>query len=281
MFDTIKVDLRTVLQKNLAESEFEWLADAIVQTTKDGTSRKLYLNYSLCGSKISHKTLDDFSEINGELSSYLKIQQANTVEIARIYFLTDLLEKNNSFVDPVKNLIQIADKTELEGFLKFLVLLPSPENYQFAAVEALRTNISTVFDAISKHNPYPAEYFTDQQWNQMFLKAAFMQQDLGAMVSIDERANADLARIISDYAHERWAASRTIDPLFWRPISNFLEGILVDDVKRLFSSENIRENQAAALVCHYSTLPIAKELLDGNPKLKAEIKKGSLTWQTL
>ena len=281
MFDTIKVDLKTVLQKNLAESEFEWLVDAIEQTKKEGTSRKLYLNYSLCGNKISRKALDDLSEINSELSAYLKIQQANTVEIARIYFLTHLLGNNSAFVDPVKNLIQVADKSELEGFLKFLVLLPSPENYQFAAVEALRTNISTVFDAISKHNPYPAEYFTDQQWNQMFLKAAFMQQDLGAMVSIDERANADLARIISDYAHERWAASRTIDPLFWRPVSNYLEGVLVDDVKRLFSSENIREQRSAALVCFNSKLPIAAKLMKNYPELKSEIDSGKLTWETL
>ena len=159
------------------------------------------------------------------------------------------MEADNDFFAPkVANIIQVADTGELETFLKFLILLPNPENYKSAAVDALRTNISTVFNAIAFHNPYPSLFFNDQQWNQMYLKTAFMQGDLSAILDIDERANKDLARIISDYAHERWAASRDIDPYFWRPVSKFLDDTLLLDMKRLLESGNPTENKGGSIM---------------------------------
>lgn len=281
MFSNLSTTIETLLSKNLTTEEHKWLTKAITTISEQKTARKLYLNYSLTSSKIHKNSLVDFTGTNEKLKDYLKKQQTNTVALARIYLLISALESDSSFKDAVKNLIQIADKSELETFLKYLVFLPNPKDYQFAAVEALRTNISTVFEAISRYNPYPAEYFTDQQWNQMYLKAAFMQLDLSTIEQIDERANADLARIISDYAHERWAASREIDPYFWRPISNFIDESLATDIKRLLQSDNRKENKAAALVCYNSRLPIAKELLNNYPGLIAQIQEGKLTWNNI
>ena len=93
--------------------------------------------------------------------------------------------------------------------------------------------------------------------------------------------NKDLTRIISDYAHERWAASRTIDPEFWRPTSNFIEGVLIEDMVRLFKSDNPKENKAAALVCFYSNRTEAKALLNEHPKLKEQLMNNILTWDNL
>ncbi|MEM8929202.1 MAG: EboA domain-containing protein [Bacteroidota bacterium] len=281
MFENLADDFKSILQQNLLDAEYKWLTDAIEEIKSAGISRKLYLNYSLCGTKIQNKILASLDAISNDLWNYLKIQKASKREIARIYLLQAVLKASPTFKEPVRNLIQISDTSELETFLKYLVLLPEPENYQFAAVEAIRTNISTVFDAISKHNPYPSRYFSDQQWNQMFLKAAFMQQDLSAIVAIDERANTDLARIISDYAHERWAASRAVDPLFWRPISNFLNERLMEDVKRLFKSQNRKEQQAAALICSNSKFQMAKDLLNTYPKEKSNIELGLISWNTI
>ncbi|MGY8916509.1 MAG: EboA domain-containing protein, partial [Flavobacteriales bacterium] len=91
------------------------------------------------------------------------------------------------------------------------------------------------------------------------------------IMDIDARANKDLVRIISDYAHERWAASRKVDPYFWRPVGGFLNETLVDDMKRLFLSENEKDNMAAALSCAISDNPQAKILLDKYPHLKNNI----------
>lgn len=259
-----------------------WLDEKTSILETDKNVKDLYMSYSLLASKFDKNISVKFEgEISGALS-YLDSHNANLLEAARIYLLAKVLEIDDAFYGPkVANIIQVADTTELETFLKYLVLLPKPEMYKSTAVEALRTNISVIFDAITLNNPYPAKYFNDQQWNQMYLKAAFMERDLSQIQSVDERANADLARIISDYAHERWAASRKIDPMFWRPVSKFLNDTLLKDMQRLLGSEDVYENRAGALCCYYSENKEALKLLEPYNNLKTEIETNKLTWNTL
>jgi hypothetical protein len=217
-----------------------------------------------------------------DLNSYLSVQKANSQQITRIFLLCKVLQADKAFfTSKVAKLIEVADTSELETFLKFLIVLPNPEDYKNTAVEALRTNISTVFNAIAHNNPYPTLFFDDQQWNQMFLKTAFMQGDLSAILDIDKRANKDLARIISDYAHERWAAGRDIDPDFWRPVPKFIGASLLEDMARLLKSNNSDENRAGALCCYYSENQEAKNLLIGHQNLIQQIENKDLSWETI
>lgn len=281
MAKTSKDYLSDILQLNLNNSEFQWLIDAVAQISEAKSKKDLYMTYSLCTSKIQNTPIADFGTRDFAWKTYLETQKASTLEVSRIFILSSALEAGDEFLKPVQQLIQVADKTELETFLKYLVLLPEPKNFNFAAVEALRTNIATVFNAISQYNPYPAQYFTTAEWNQMYLKAAFMQQDLKKIPEIDKMANKDLARIISDYAHERWAASRDVEPMFWRPVSNFLEGNLIDDIERLFKSDAEREQKAATLVCFHSNSDEAKKLLKTYDTHLQKVEKGDITWKNL
>ncbi|NJB35033.1 MULTISPECIES: EboA domain-containing protein [Flavobacteriaceae] len=271
----------TLLKKCLSTEEYNWLQTAIAEVVATQNKQKLYIAYSLCATKIHAETVKEYDIFPGDKASWLSSQEINFLELSRIVLLRSILEAEPKMEGAVQKLIQVADITELETFLKFLVLLPKPENYKFVAVEALRTNIATVFNAISQNNPYPSAYFTSAEYNQMYLKSAFMQQDLTKIIGVDEMANADLARIISDYAHERWAASRTIDPAFWRPVSNFLDGTLIDDIERLFKSKDAKERRAATLVCYHSKKKAAQQLLQINIEYLEEAKNGTLTWQNL
>ncbi|MCM4151261.1 hypothetical protein DHD05_06640 [Arenibacter sp. N53] len=282
VFENIGSQLLKILEDNVDKENRQWLLSKIESIVETESTKDLYLTYSLVPTKI--KTEKDLSLLldDKELKAYLEVQQANLQQIARIFLLYKVLEaKEDFFKAKVANIIEVADKSELETFLKFLVLLPNPENYKFQAVEALRTNIATVFDAIALNNPYPALYFNEQQWNQMYLKAAFMQQNLNEIVQVDKRANKELTRIISDYAHERWAASRAIDPSFWRPVGNFMDEKLLKDMKRLFSSDNLTERKAAGLCCYNSNSSAAKALLAEFPDLSKEIEKGIITWENI
>ncbi|MBT2161663.1 EboA domain-containing protein [Zobellia barbeyronii] len=275
-------ELQSLLNSNLDAATDSWLQSKLEQITSSSSTKDLYMTYSLLASKIDSDTVLNLSSDTDEVTQYLRTQNATTLQIARIYLLIKVLKANGDFFVPkVANLIQVADTGELETFLKYLILLPDAENYKQTAVEALRTNIATIFEAISMQNPYPAKYFNDQQWNQMFLKAAFMQLDLSTILSIDERANKDLTRIISDYAHERWAASREIEPLFWRPVAAFLDENLLKDMVRLFASDNPIENKVAALCCYTSEEPMAKELLAKHPELKAQVENKNITWKNI
>ncbi|MEO9511771.1 MAG: EboA domain-containing protein [Flavobacteriaceae bacterium] len=275
-------DLFNILKQNLDASENHWYVDKLDSILKEKSVRTLYLMYSLCSSKLSTKALNVPKGTMPDLANYLNIHNANVLELGRIHLLVKVLEEDKEFfTEKVSNLIQIADIGELETFLKFLVLLPHSGDYQFSAVEALRTNITTIFDAISLNNPYPAMFFNEQQWNQMYLKAAFLQRDLSSILDIDKRANKNLVRIISDYAHERWAASREIDPEIWRPVSRFLNETLLQDIVKLFESENLYENRAAALCCYYANFKDAKAILEKYPDVKNQVENGLLTWDNL
>ena len=259
-----------------------WL-DKKIKTILEGRStRELYMTYSLLAQRVPPSSNIRYPPSNSEAIAYLKAKNANLLEVSRIYLLATVLEENpDFFTSKVANLIQIADTKELETVLKFLYLLPHPENFIHTATEALRSNILSIFNAIALNNPYPGLYFNEQQWNQMYLKAAFVETDLSQIRDIEKKANAELARIISDYAHERWAASRTINPLFWRPVSHFLNTTLLQDMKRLLESTNQKETYAAALCCLESNSVEATALIDSYPELRKEIEQKNINWTNL
>ncbi len=281
-FKETGIQLSKIIESNLDTVAKYWLVEKIDATIQSKSTKDLYLTYSLIASKIALDNDFDISEVADDLKEYIQTQNGNIQQIARMYLLRKVLEADEDFFSKkVANIIEVADTGELEAFLKFLILLPNAEKYKMVAVDALRTNISTVFNALAYNNPYPGINFDNQQWNQMFLKTAFMQGDLSAISDIDKRANKDLARIISDYAHERWAAGRDIDPDFWRPVAKFISTELLEDMARLLKSENTIENRAGALCCYYSENKDAKNLLNEHPKLIQQIENTTLSWETL
>lgn len=275
-------EIQEILLKYGEPESITWLNDKIEGISADRSSKDLFMAYSISNVKFNGSEPVNFEGEKNDTVNYLSTHNASLLQIARIYLLSTVLEQDLDFYTPkVATIIEVADTGELETFLKYLVLLPNPEAYKNTAVEALRTNIATIFDAIALNNPYPATYFNEQQWNQMYLKAAFMERDLGKIESIDQRANEDLARIISDYAHERWAAKRKVDPLFWRPVPTFLNEILLQDMQRLFESDDVWENRAAVLCCTNSGNDKALELLNKYPEAKEEVDTNNISWNTL
>jgi len=275
-------DIQNIVIKNGKPKSVAWLKDKIEKMAGNKSSKDLFMTYSLLNVKFSALKPISFEDLDNDSSRYFNAHKANILQVARIFLLSEVLSQDIEFYTPkVANIIQVADTGELETFLKYLVLLPNPEAYKQTAVEALRTNIAIIFDAISLNNTYPAKYFNDQQWNQMYLKAAFMERDLSQIESVDERANEDLTRIISDYAHERWAASRKIDPMFWRPVSKFLNEELLNDMNTLLESEDVIENKSGALCCYYSENDKAMALLNNKPELKHRVADGQISWNTI
>lgn len=281
-FEKVGKELEKLLEQQVDAGTLQIIEEKIKGILDNRSTKELFLLYSLLGSKLSSSQKIQIGGTLSEVESYLRSQNANVLQLGRVYLLVRVLETDKEFFFPkVSNIMEVADTGELETFLKFLVLLPSPEDYRNVAVDALRTNIATVFDAIALNNPFPGRYFNDAQWNQMYLKAAFMQRELSLIMDVDKRANRDLVRIISDYAHERWAASREVDPYFWRPVGPFLEGALIRDMARLLQSGDKAENRAGALCCAASQNKEALELLAQYPELKMEVAQNLINWNNL
>ena len=261
-------DLQTLgepLLQQLKPEERTWLEARLAKVLEGTSGRELFMTYSLIGGKLRGGKVV-FPDTSQGATAYLSGHGIQQGELARVYLLAAALEANPElFTEKVAKLIEVADTGERIAFLRYLPILPQSGAFLPVAVEALRTNIADVFDAIALNNPYPAAHFNEQQWNQMYLKAAFMQRDLLQIIGVDQRANADLARIISDYAHERWAASRPVDPLFWRPVGPFINERLLQDMRRLLEQGDRAEQMAGYLCCSASGLKQATALIAGHP----------------
>lgn len=125
------------------------------------------------------------------------------------------------FAETFKDLRRTADAAEMIALYRGLPLYPNPDALDFEVGEGLRSNLKPVFEAIAHDNPFPHDQFDDHRWNHMVLKALFVESQLSPIIGLDARANEELARILVDYAHERWAAGRVVTPELWRPVRPF------------------------------------------------------------
>lgn len=102
------------------------------------------------------------------------------------------------------------DNAERETLLRTLPLLPEPSRFLSTAIEACRTNVQTVFEAIACENPYPVRFFPELHFNQMVMKAMFVGVALRRIVGLSTRVTPMLMNMAEDYKQERAAAGRSV-----------------------------------------------------------------------
>ncbi len=187
----------------------------------------------------------------------------------------------DKYVKTIENLFLAAEMSELVALYSALPVLAYPEIWKMRCAEGIRSNIAIVLEAIMYENPYPARHLEEKAWNQLVMKAFFTDKDVNRIYGFDGRANADLALILSDYAHERWAAGRRVNPLLWRSTSKFINSRLLVDLKKVLSDGDLKEKQAAALTIYHSNSSEAKRLLTNYEELVLSIENKNLTWSKL
>jgi hypothetical protein len=116
---------------------------------------------------------------------------------------------HRGFVD---ELFRRGDNRERQAVLRALALLPGPERFAPVAVEACRSNVRPVFEAIACHNPYAVRHFTDHHFAHLVLKVLFTGVPLATVEGLETRRTPDLVRMVGDYARERRAAGRPVPP---------------------------------------------------------------------
>ncbi|WP_291777240.1 EboA domain-containing protein [Cecembia sp.] len=209
-------------------------------------------------------------------SAWDKLQTARAILILS-YPQTD----EGLWFKTMNQLFETGDMQELKSLYAALPILPFQDKLLERAIEGLRTNMTLVFDAVSLDNPYPSEYFDERAWNQMLLKAVFMQRPLFLIQNADQRANENLASILIDFAHERWAAGRNVMPELWRYVAPFFNDSRLEDIEKAVDSDDIMEKQGALLACHQSPFPKAKAYLSKFPEIQRDIKAGKITWESI
>jgi hypothetical protein len=281
---TPAVALQHWLDRRLEPGAAEWLREAARSLAGGGSDRDLFRCVSLVSRKLGKASLalsaaevamaeDARPGWNPEMWT---VDQA-----ARIRLLLAAGTDGDQFVRRLDQLCATADVDELVAFYRGLPLYPDASRHRARAAEGVRSNMKVVFEAVAHRNPYPAEQLAEDAWNQMVLKALFVGSTLDPIVGLDVRVNAKLARMLGDYAHERWAARRTVNPELWRCVGPFAAGPLLADIARVLDTGSPPERAAAALALRGAREAEAQQLLQRHAALRDAVAARGVGWASV
>ena len=262
----------------------EWLQSNAQWLRGGGGDKDLYMSVSLVPRKIGKADLALSAAELGEATAARPgwdPREWSLDQAARIYLMLAAGSDGATFSRRLDQLCATADVGELVAFYRGLPLYPDQPRHVLRAAEGVRTNMKAVFQAVAHRNPYPSEQLAEPAWNQMVLKALFIGIILDPIVGLDRRANPALARMLCDYAHERWAAGRPISPELWRCVGPHARGDMLADLRRVLEKGTDPERAAAALALSTSPDPAASGLLWAYPELSVAVSNHKLSWQAI
>ncbi len=110
----------------------------------------------------------------------------------------------------VHDLYRRGEVRERQAVLRVLAGLPEPVRFVDVAIDAFRTNVETVFEALACDNAFPARHLPDHAFHQLVLKCLFVGAPLARVHGLGGRITGELVRMVEAYASERRAAGRSV-----------------------------------------------------------------------
>lgn len=261
--------LYSIIQQNSNQQVQEWLQQQKSKLEESNATQRFYATFTAIPRFTGKNSIPDTTIPGFFIHGY------TLDRLARMWWLLQLSTENkDQYIQTIEGLFGAADMNEQIALYGALPLLAWPEEWKLRTAEGIRSNIGPVLEAIMLHNPYPAAYLEEAAWNQLVMKAIFTDKPVHLITGLDKRANRKLADTLRDYAHERWAAGRTVNPLLWRLIGPFIDEGSFPDIVRVWHSENSVERDAAALACAASTYAPAQQLVK-------EISTTTLSWDSV
>ncbi|MDB5014127.1 MAG: hypothetical protein JWQ25_2329, partial [Daejeonella sp.] len=231
-----------ILQRTLNPAAFEWLNGKISQLSSENQTTLFFTAFTAIprqtGKAFVALTEEEKSEL-AEKGRGFSISNYTVDRLARVYLLLHWHSDDQAFYfKTITQLFKAAEMNELVALYGALPLLSYPEEWVKQCAEGIRSNIGTVLEAIMYDNPYPAKYLDEASWNQLVLKAFFTEKAINRIIGIDYRANKNLSNTLIDYSHERWAASRSVEPQLWRLVGKFIDEYTFPNIQRVFQNGN-------------------------------------------
>ncbi|AXS40995.1 hypothetical protein D1F64_14375 [Breoghania sp. L-A4] len=206
-----------------AGGEAHWLTQSLDRVASASQERDLYIFMGLAPRRLGKSDLalgaDDLAAADAACPGWSP--KGWSIDGAARVLALLTAPPTRAFADRFKDLRRTADVAEMIALYRGLPLYPEPDRLHFEVGEGLRSNIKAVFESIAHHNPFPRDHFDDHRWNQMILKALFVESRLASVVGLEARSNPDLARMLVDYAEERIAADRPVPEDLWIPLRPF------------------------------------------------------------
>lgn len=281
----VQAYLYALIKEHAASDSLAWLDKQMQKLQQEWSYRTFYFSFSsvprFMGKANISYTEEDINKANA-LREGFSPQDWDMTQLSRTYILLFLPhEKAEDYALIIDQMCETADMYEQQALYAALPLLPHPQALTDRTSEGIRTNMTNVFDAIALHNPYPSAYLGQEAWNQLLLKAVFMGRPLYKIYHAEERANPELARMLMDFAHERWAAHRQISPEIWRFVAPYLSEEYLLELEKSIKDGQPLEAEAALLACSENTYTGGRMLLDQHPATKEHIQKGDISWKSI
>lgn len=265
--------LKDIILQHCNDTEWTWINNQI--------SKNPLLGFVATPRNVTKRQLTNTSFAIENTDYALQTQGWTLDRLVRIYFLVHLENEDTiKYRQKIQQLFETAEINEAVAIVSGLALLPHAQDLKFYGTEAVRSNIGQVFDAFAFNNPYAAIYFSEAEWNQLVLKTIFNQKPIHLITGLKQRSNQNLAISISDFAHERWAAGRTVPAQVWRLTPSYLNSDIWADIERLANSDSLADQKAAYLVCQESEDSKATELLQNHPIFQS-FKNTLVNWDQL
>ena len=280
----IRTFILQLLRSRLDDKVYQWIQSYSNNLLKDWEEWEFYSSFSAVPRYVGKNKLklsDEEQQMAQKIRSGWEPQEWTVDEISRTLLVLSIAEgKKEKFLDTLDKTFISSDIGEAIALYKSLAVLPYPNALQNRAVEGIRSNMTSLFNAMALDNPYPADYFGEGAWNQLVLKALFVGSPLYKIQGIDRRRNKKLANMLVDYAHERWAADRSVSPELWRPVGPFADGVIIQDLKKVLDHPDKLQNQAAILALSESSSDKAKSLINSHKSMSDKVNN-QITWDEI
>lgn len=204
-----KEQLLAALRSRMDDGASSWLREAIGIAGRGGVDDLLTV-YTAASQRMGAARLDAqaLAPAAGVLVEHWSLEDA-----ARAVLLLTRAEAANGsadFVAAATSCYEQGDAREQQSWLRTVGVLPEPQRFLALVIDACRSSVQPIFDAVACENPYPAQFFPERNFNQLILKALFNGVALARVVGLAGRLNPELSRMAADYAAERRAAGRSI-----------------------------------------------------------------------
>lgn len=284
-FESLNTLIKGILQRNLSPEAWSWLENEgnVIRERRDVAKFNIAFVAMprKSGKEVVSISADEASQTNTIVPGF-DINGWTCDRLARVWLLLQVdPDQKEKYFATIENLFLSAEMGELVALYSALPVLAYGDLWRKRCAEGIRNNIGQVLEAVICNNPYPAAHLDEAAWNQLVLRAIFTEKPVLQIVGLRERRNRPLAESLSDYAHERWAAHRELNPLVWICVAPFVDGKIFEDIRHLFSEGNVLEREAAALVCSESDYEPAKQLLAQYPDMRNAIQSGTITWEQI
>lgn len=194
-------------------------------------------------------------------------QTESLSHLARVYLTLCYAEgcdAANSTVEEIQESICRAyregdsrEKAAIISALPYLECSTDGQPYLNLALDCGRTNEADLFARIAIGSSFPSLYYSDKQFNQLVMKAAFSDFDLSGIAGLQERTNSELARMGMEYVDERLSAGRSFPVSLWFAIAPINPpGTCARMLGELQHSQAVRRRTAALALGQTSDLRV-------------------------